>query len=54
MIKLSYRYINYAWEYENEASVGKAIKEDIVQKIVKREDLFIVTKLWNTYHRPDL
>ena len=53
-IKIGYRYIDCAWEYENEVGVGKAIKEAIDTGIVKREDLFIVTKLWNTYHRPEL
>ena len=53
-IKLGYRYIDCAWEYENEVGVGKAIKEAIDKGIVKREELFIVTKLWNTYHRPEL
>jgi diketogulonate reductase-like aldo/keto reductase len=53
-IKIGYRYIDCAWEYENEKGVGKAIKEAIDNGIVKREDLFIVTKLWNTYHRPEL
>ena len=53
-IKIGYRYIDCAWEYENEGGVGKAIKEAIDNGIVKREDLFIVTKLWNTYHRPEL
>ncbi len=53
-IKIGYRYIDCAWEYENEEGVGKALKEAIDTGIVKREDLFIVTKLWNTYHRPEL
>jgi len=53
-IKIGYRYIDCAWEYENEVGVGKAITEAISTGIVKREDLFIVTKLWNTYHRPEL
>ena len=54
VIELSYRYIDFTWENEIEAGVGKAIKEAIMQNIVTREDLFIVTKLWKTYHRPDL
>lgn len=53
-IKIGYRYIDCAWENENEVGVGKAIKEAIDTGIVKREELFIVTKLWNTYHRPEL
>lgn len=53
-IKLGYRYIDCAWEYENEVGVGKAIKEAIDKGIVKREELFIVSKLWNTFHRPEL
>ena len=44
-IKIGYRYIDCAWEYENEEGVGKALKEAIDTGIVKREDLFIVTKL---------
>jgi diketogulonate reductase-like aldo/keto reductase len=42
-----YRQIDTAKMYENEESVGKAIKWCIDQGIVKkREDLFITTKLW--------
>jgi aldehyde reductase len=36
--------------YENEVSIGKAIKEAIAEGKVKREDLFITTKVWNTFH----
>lgn len=38
----------------NEKIIGQSLKEIIDAGIVKREDLFITSKLWNTYHRPDL
>ncbi len=45
-IKIGYRHIDTAWSYENETGVGIAIKECIKEGIVKREDLFITTKLY--------
>ncbi len=36
--------------YRNEASVGKALKETFEESELKREDLFIVSKIWNTHH----
>ena len=44
-IKAGYRHIDTAESYENESEVGYAINECIAQGIVKREDLFITTKL---------
>lgn len=41
-INTGYRLIDTAASYENEEAVGKAIK----RSGVKREDLFITTKLW--------
>ncbi|KAI8643052.1 NADP-dependent oxidoreductase domain-containing protein [Parasitella parasitica] len=44
-----YRHIDAAFIYGNEKEVGKAIRDSKVP----REDLFITTKLWNTFHRPE-
>lgn len=45
-IKTGYRLIDTAAVYMNEEAVGAAIKEAIDTGLVKREDLFITTKLW--------
>ena len=43
-IKAGYRHIDTAWFYQNEYGVGKAIRESDI----KREDLFVTSKLWNS------
>ena len=45
-IKHGKRLIDTASKYENEVEVGKGIKKAIDEGIVKREDLFVVTKMW--------
>ena len=39
-----------AADYGNEAEVGEALHEALTSGAVKREDLFITTKLWNSDH----
>ena len=43
-LKIGYRHIDTAYFYQNEKGVGKAIRESGV----KREDIFVTSKLWNS------
>lgn len=45
-IKVGYRLIDTAQSYYNEEQVGDGIKKAIEDGIVKREDLFITSKVW--------
>ncbi|KAF8740715.1 hypothetical protein AX14_007614 [Amanita brunnescens Koide BX004] len=47
-LKAGYRHIDDAWIYGNEAEVGQAIKESDVP----RSDIWLTSKLWNTFHDP--
>ncbi|KAL8096867.1 NADP-dependent D-sorbitol-6-phosphate dehydrogenase-like [Apium graveolens] len=49
-IKIGYRHFDCAADYKNEAEVGEALAEAFSSGLVKREDLFITTKLWNSDH----
>ncbi|RNA34194.1 aldose reductase-like [Brachionus plicatilis] len=51
-IKSGYRHLDGAWLYDIEDAIGEAIKEVIQESNgdLKREDLFIVSKIWNTFH----
>lgn len=52
-IKVGYRLFDGAYDYQNEREAGQGIKRAIEEGIVKREEIFVVTKLWNNYHQKD-
>lgn len=51
--ELGIRHIDCACDYGNEREVGEGIKQAIDEGIVTRQDLWITSKLWNTYHREE-
>ncbi len=52
-LEVGFRHFDCAERYGNEEKVGVAIQEVLKAGNVRREDLFITTKLWNTNHRPE-
>ncbi len=45
-LRIGYRHIDTAWIYKNEAAVGDGIRDAIAAGHVKREDIWLTTKIW--------
>jgi diketogulonate reductase-like aldo/keto reductase len=52
-LDVGFRHFDCAERYRNEAAVGDAMEEAIRAGTIRREDVFVTTKLWNTNHRPE-
>ena len=52
-IKTGYRHLDSAADYGNEKQVGEGIARAIADGLCRREDLWITSKLWNTFHRQE-
>nr|ATJ44496.1 aldehyde reductase 1 [Helicoverpa armigera] len=52
-IEAGYRHIDTAALYDNEQEIGKGISDVLKKGLVKREELFVTTKLWNDKHARD-
>ncbi|KAJ3215311.1 hypothetical protein HDU67_000588 [Dinochytrium kinnereticum] len=51
-VKIGYRHLDCAYIYENEKEIGEALR-GIFASGIPRSSLFITSKLWNTFHRPE-
>lgn len=52
-IEAGYRHLDCAADYGNEAETGEGIRLALAAGHCRREDLWVTSKLWNTYHHPD-
>ena len=50
-IQSGYRLIDCAAVYQNEDQIGKVLKRIFEETDIKREELFITSKVWNDMHR---
>lgn len=53
VLEAGYRHIDCAAVYKNEKEIGEALHSLISSGKIKREELFITSKLWNEQHDPD-
>ena len=51
-IKVGYRHIDAACDYGNESEAGMGISRAIADGLCSRDELWVTSKLWNTYHAP--
>jgi diketogulonate reductase-like aldo/keto reductase len=52
-LEAGFRALDTSERYGTEKEVGEAMQEVFKTGEIKREDVFVATKLWNTNHRPE-
>ncbi|NXB08781.1 ALDR reductase, partial [Cnemophilus loriae] len=53
-ISVGYRHFDCAYMYQNESEIGDVLRQKIEEGVVRQEELFIVSKLWSTFHERSL
>lgn len=52
-VRAGYRHFDSAADYANEAETGEGLSQAMADGLVTREELWITSKLWNTFHAPE-
>jgi diketogulonate reductase-like aldo/keto reductase len=52
-LEAGFRQLDTSERYRTEQEVGEAMQEVFKAGQIKREDVFVATKLWNNNHRPE-
>ena len=52
-IEMGYRHLDSACDYGNEQEAGEGLAAAIRDGLVSRDDIWVTSKLWNTYQRPE-
>lgn len=53
-LKAGYRHLDLAKIYQNQKEVAEGLHKGLKEFGIKREDVFITSKLWNNCHRPEV
>ncbi len=49
-IQVGYRHLDCACDYGNEAAVGTGLQRALSDGVCRREEIWVTSKLWNSYH----
>ncbi|MBV7266088.1 aldo/keto reductase [Erythrobacter sp. WH131] len=52
-VKAGYRHFDSAADYGNEAQTGDGLAKAIADGLTTRNELWVTSKLWNTFHAPE-
>ena len=51
-LRVGYRHLDCACDYGNEPAVGAGLAAALREGVCRRDDVWVTSKLWNTYHEP--